>query len=70
MDANTINSSMAQDIINKSNEVNPDLIASYMNNRAVNDPAYSLLIFMYSLLILTGASGNSLVVSFYNLLYI
>ncbi|KAK9731276.1 7 transmembrane receptor (rhodopsin family) [Popillia japonica] len=58
-----LNSSMTViDIINKSNEVDPDLIASYMHNRAVNEPAYSLLIFMYSLLILTGASGNSLVI--------
>lgn len=62
-----LNSSMTViDIINKSNEVDPDLIASYMHNRAVNEPAYSLLIFMYSLLILTGASGNSLVVSIFN----
>lgn len=61
-----LNSSMTViDLINKSNEVDPDLISSYMHNRAVNEPAYSILIFLYSLLILTGASGNSLVVSCY-----
>lgn len=39
------------------------LIEQYMLNRKVDDPAFHILIFMYSVLILVGAVGNTLVVS-------
>ncbi|XP_058813147.1 neuropeptide F receptor isoform X2 [Topomyia yanbarensis] len=38
------------------------LIEQYSNNRKVDDPAYHILIVMYSILIVFGATGNSLVV--------
>ncbi|XP_065088799.1 neuropeptide F receptor [Ochlerotatus camptorhynchus] len=38
------------------------LIEQFSNNRKVDDPAYHILIFLYSILIIFGATGNSLVV--------
>ncbi|XP_055616023.1 neuropeptide F receptor isoform X1 [Toxorhynchites rutilus septentrionalis] len=38
------------------------LIEQYSSNRKVDDPAYHILIVMYSILIIFGATGNSLVV--------
>ncbi|XP_062561343.1 neuropeptide F receptor [Armigeres subalbatus] len=38
------------------------LIEEYSNNRKVGDPAYHILIVLYSILIIFGATGNSLVV--------
>lgn len=44
-------------------DFDPKLIEEYMTNRKVDEPAYQILIAMYSLLILVGAAGNTLVVS-------
>lgn len=38
------------------------LIEEYSNNRKVGEPAYHILIVLYSILIIFGATGNSLVV--------
>jgi neuropeptide Y receptor len=42
--------------------IRQDLIDQYLTNRNIEDPAYHILIIMYSILILVGATGNSLVV--------
>lgn len=52
----------ASDIINASKNVNQVLIEKFQRNRNIEDPAYHILIIMYSTLILFGAAGNSLVV--------
>jgi neuropeptide Y receptor len=41
---------------------NEGLLQEFARNRAVEDPAFSTLIFTYSVLIIVGAAGNSLVV--------
>lgn len=52
-----------EEIINKSKHVDPTLLDRYIQNRAIDEPAYSLLILMYGILIIVGALGNTLVVS-------
>lgn len=52
-----------EDILNKSKYVDPKLVDRYIQNRAIDEPAYSLLIIMYGVLIVVGALGNALVVS-------
>lgn len=54
---------MDDSILNQSNAVDPKLMDRYLMNRAIDEPAYSTLIVMYSLLIVLGALGNTLVVS-------
>lgn len=51
------------EIFRKSKDVDPELVERYIYNRAVDEPAYTILIVMYSLLIVIGALGNTLVVS-------
>lgn len=50
-------------VLNKSTEVDPKLYDRYLMNKAIDEPAYTILIIMYCLLILMGALGNTLVVS-------
>lgn len=50
------------EILNRSKNVDPKLVESYIQNRAIDEPAYSILIVMYSVLIVVGALGNTLVV--------
>lgn len=49
-------------IIDANKDVNKVLIDSFQRNRNIEDPAYNILIVMYSFLILFGAVGNCLVV--------
>lgn len=56
-------------VLNRSNEVDPKLYDRYLMNKAIDEPAYTILIIMYCLLILMGALGNTLVVSFDLLLF-
>lgn len=39
------------------------LLEKYVQNRAIDEPAYTTLIVMYGILIVVGALGNTLVVS-------
>lgn len=50
-------------LFNASMNFNPVLVTQYMQNRKVDEPAFQILIAMYSLLIVVGAAGNTLVVS-------
>lgn len=59
----TNTSDLTNEIVKKSQSVDPDLIQRYIENRAVDEPAYSILIVMYVTLIVVGALGNILVVS-------
>ncbi|KAK5644811.1 hypothetical protein RI129_006111 [Pyrocoelia pectoralis] len=56
-----LNSSESE-IVRKSKEVDPELVDRYIYNRAVDEPAYTILIIMYSILISVGALGNALVI--------
>ncbi|XP_042222789.1 neuropeptide F receptor-like [Homarus americanus] len=49
-------------LFNVSEGLNIDLINKFQRNRRVNDGAYYALIVVYSLLIVLGSTGNSLVV--------
>lgn len=49
-------------LLNASESLNIDLIKKFQRNRRVDDEAYYSLIVFYSLLIILGATGNSLVV--------
>ncbi|ROT68912.1 neuropeptide F receptor [Penaeus vannamei] len=49
-------------LLNASESLNIDLIKKFQRNRRVDDEAYYSLIVCYSLLIILGATGNSLVV--------
>ncbi|GFG31924.1 hypothetical protein Cfor_08080 [Coptotermes formosanus] len=42
--------------------INQGMLEEFARNRVVEDPAFSTLIFVYSVLIIVGAAGNSLVV--------
>ncbi|XP_019877913.1 neuropeptide F receptor [Aethina tumida] len=53
---------MDDSILNQSNAVDPKLMDRYLMNRAIDEPAYSTLIVMYSVLIVLGALGNTLVI--------
>ncbi|XP_050304823.1 neuropeptide F receptor [Anthonomus grandis grandis] len=56
-DNNTLN-----EVLNRSNEVDPKLYERYVMNKAIDEPFYSILIGMYCLLIVMGAVGNTLVI--------
>lgn len=58
IDNNTLN-----EVLNLSNEVDPKLYDRYLMNKAIDEPAYTILIIMYCLLIIMGTLGNTLVVS-------
>ncbi|CAH0554945.1 unnamed protein product [Brassicogethes aeneus] len=49
-------------IVNRSKDVDQGLINSYTSNKAIEEPAYTYLIFFYGILILFGALGNTLVI--------
>lgn len=55
--------SIVEEVLRKSNEVDPKILDRYIHNRAIDEPAYTTLIFMYLVLIIVGALGNTLVVS-------
>lgn len=57
-----LNASVSE-IFRKTKDVDPELLERYIHNRAVDEPAYTILIITYSLLIVIGALGNTLVVS-------
>lgn len=63
-DITRIDNKTLHDVLNKSSEVDPKLYDRYLMNKAIDEPAYTILIIMYCLLILMGALGNTLVVSF------
>ncbi|KAH1009446.1 neuropeptide F receptor isoform X1 [Dendroctonus ponderosae] len=50
------------DVLNRSNEVDPKLYDRYLLNKAIDEPAYTILIMMYSFLIILGTLGNLLVI--------
>lgn len=54
--------SSESDIVRRSKDVDPELFDRYIYNRAVDEPAYTILIVVYSILIVVGALGNTLVV--------
>lgn len=45
------------------NDSGQGLVKSYIENRKIDDPAYTILIVLYAVLIVVGALGNILVVS-------
>jgi neuropeptide F receptor len=59
-----IDFNITKDIINSSSHIQlrNSLIESFSKNRKIEDPAYHILICLYSILIIVGATGNSLVV--------
>ncbi|XP_060529392.1 neuropeptide F receptor [Cylas formicarius] len=57
IDNNTLN-----EVLNRSNEVDPKLYDRYLTNQAIDEPAYTTLIVMYCFLIVMGALGNTLVI--------
>lgn len=61
--ASILNNSDPRELIKRGNEVDPELLNRYVQNRAINEPAFSSLIVAYSILIVVGALGNTLVVS-------
>ena len=50
-------------LFNVSNNINIDLINKFQRNRRVDDGAYYALIAIYSVLIVLGSTGNSMVVA-------
>lgn len=58
-----LNQTAYEEVIRKSNEVDPKILDRYIYNRAIDEPAYTTLIFMYCILIIVGALGNTLLVS-------
>lgn len=44
-----------------------DLLERYLRNRGVDQPAYGILIALYTVIIVVGAMGNALVVSTNNM---
>ena len=42
--------------------IDQNILEEFSRNRVIEDPAFSILIFLYSILIILGATGNSLVV--------
>jgi hypothetical protein len=57
------NTSAIYDLLEKSKSVDPELYDRYIRNRAIDEPACTALITMYSVLTVLGALGNILVVS-------
>lgn len=64
LDAVSLNESLYEEVLKKGNAVDPKILDRYIYNRAIDEPAYTSLIFMYCVLIIVGALGNTLVVSF------
>jgi neuropeptide F receptor len=63
MEQLAVTSNITQDRINNSTHMQlRNLIESFSKNRKIDDPAYHILICLYSILIIVGATGNSLVV--------
>ncbi|XP_030745452.1 LOW QUALITY PROTEIN: neuropeptide F receptor-like, partial [Sitophilus oryzae] len=56
-DNNTLN-----EVLNKSSTVDPKLYERYLTNKAIDEPAYTVLAVMYGVLIVLGALGNTLVI--------
>lgn len=66
LDLVDLNQTMSyEEVIRRSNEVDPTILDRYIYNRAIDEPAYTILILTYCILILVGALGNTLVVSFW-----
>lgn len=63
LDLVEFNQTMYEEVLRRSNEVDPNILDRYIHNRAIDEPAYTTLIFMYCALIIVGALGNTLVVS-------
>lgn len=61
-DITRIDNKTLHEVLNKSSEVDPKLYDRYLMNKAIDEPAYTILIIMYCLLILMGALGNTLVI--------
>jgi neuropeptide F receptor len=55
---------ITKEMINSSThlQLRNNLIENFSKNQKIDDPAYHILICMYSILIIVGATGNSLVV--------
>lgn len=51
------------EILRNTQNLDPELVYRYISNRAIDEPAYTALIVAYSVLIVVGALGNTLVVS-------
>ncbi|XP_068897681.1 neuropeptide F receptor [Tenebrio molitor] len=56
------NTSAIYDLLEKSKSVDPELYDRYIRNRAIDEPACTALITMYSVLTVLGALGNILVI--------
>jgi neuropeptide Y receptor len=56
------NTSVIYDLLEKSKSVDPELYDRYIRNRAIDEPACTALITMYSVLTVLGALGNILVI--------
>lgn len=56
------NVSVQMQILNRSGDVDPALVEKFIHNRAIDQPAYDILIFFYAILIIMGAFGNMLVI--------
>lgn len=63
LDIMPLNESFYEEVLKKGNAVDPKILDRYIYNRAIDEPAYTSLIFMYCALIIVGALGNTLVVS-------
>lgn len=55
-------------LLNESRDIDPSLVERFATNRNVEAPAFYILILLYSLLIMIGTAGNTLVVSTTNIL--
>uniref|UniRef100_A0A6P7FAM2 Neuropeptide F receptor n=1 Tax=Diabrotica virgifera virgifera TaxID=50390 RepID=A0A6P7FAM2_DIAVI len=56
------NSTSSTDAYNDSDYVDPRLMERYLQNKAIDEPAYTVLIVMYCFLMIMGALGNTLVI--------
>lgn len=66
--ASILNNSDPRELIKRGNEVDPELLNRYVQNRNINEPEFSSFIVAYSILIVVGALGNTLVVSILHIL--
>lgn len=65
MDPHTNHTISTEEILKKSNSIDPSLFDRYLKNQKIDEPAYTILITMYVVLIILGALGNTLVVRIY-----
>ncbi|KAL3268012.1 hypothetical protein HHI36_007145, partial [Cryptolaemus montrouzieri] len=59
------NDSLYKEVVNDPDKIfneSNSLLEKYVQNRAIDEPAYTILIVMYSVLIIMGALGNTLVI--------